>query len=123
MSKWLFRKGDGNEGNFPVCVVALGEHDCPYAALRALVANEYIAGRSVRRHIIKHIDVDGEREYGIHATVHEGPRGASAYGAAWLTAELQPATDDDVGEGECYRIEKLLDPAALRLYRAELRAR
>jgi hypothetical protein len=95
MSKYLFRKGDGNDGNFPVCVVVLGERDCPYAALKALVANEYIAGRPVRRHIIRSIEVDGEAEYGVHAVVHEGPRGEQAFGAAWLTAELQP-TDDDI---------------------------
>jgi hypothetical protein len=49
----------------------------------------------VRRHIVRNIEVDGEAEYGIHATVHEGPRGETAFGAAWLTAELQPADDDD----------------------------
>jgi hypothetical protein len=80
MSKYLFRKGDGNEGNFPRF----------------------------------------EAEYGIHATVYEGPHGEQAFGAAWLTAELQPADDDD--DHECYAIRKLLDPAALRLYRAEMKA-
>jgi hypothetical protein len=112
--------GDGNEGNFPRFVVELGERDCPYAALKALVVNEYIAGRSVRWHITHNIEVDGEAEYGIHATVHEGPRGETVFGAAWLTAELEPA--DDADDGECYEIRKLLDPAALRLYRAEMKA-
>jgi hypothetical protein len=105
MSKYLFRMGDGNEGNFPRFVVELGKRDCPYcpySALRALVANEYIAGRSV------------------HAGVYEGPHGETAFGAAWLTAELQPADDDE--DDECYAIRKLLDPAALRLYRAEMKA-
>jgi hypothetical protein len=120
MSKYLFRMGDGNKGNFPCLVVELGKRDCPYSALKALVANEYIAGRSVRRHIVANIEVDGEAEYGIHATVHEGPRGETAFGAAWLTAELEPA--DDADDGECYAIRKLLDPSALRLYRAEMKA-
>jgi hypothetical protein len=120
MSKYLFRKGDGNEGNFPRFVVELGERDCPYAALKALVVNQYIGGRSVRRHVARNIEVDGEAEYGIHATVYEGPHGEQAFGAAWLTAELQPADDDD--DHECYAIRKLLDPAALRLYRAEMKA-
>jgi hypothetical protein len=118
--KYLFRKGDGNEGNFPRCAVELGEHDCPYAALKALVVNEYIAGRSVRRHIVANLEVDGEAKYRIHATVYEGPRGETAFGAAWLTAELVPADDDDEREG--HEIRKLLDPAALRLYRAEMKA-
>jgi hypothetical protein len=121
MSKFLFRKGDGNEGNFPRFVVELGERDCPYSALKALVANEYIAGRSVRRHIVANIEVDGEAEYRIHATVYEGPRGETVFGAAWLTAELEPA-DDDADDYECYPIRKLLDPSALRLYRAEMKA-
>jgi hypothetical protein len=121
MSKYLFRMGDGNEGNFPRFVVELGKRDCPYSALKALVANAYIAGRSVRRHIVANIEVDGEAEYGIHATVHEGPRGETAFGAAWLTAELQPA-DGDADDCECYEIRKLLDRSALRLYRAEMKA-
>lgn len=122
MSKWVFRKGDGNEGNFPRYVIVLGERDCPYAALKALVVNEYNAGHSVRRHVIRSIEVDGEAEYGIHATVHEGPRGETAFGAAWLTAELEPTDEVEDDEIECYSIKKLLDPAALRLYRAELKA-
>jgi hypothetical protein len=119
MSKYLFRMGDGNEGNFPVRVVVLGKRDCPYAALKALIANEYIPGRSVRKHVIRNVEVDGEAAYGVHATVYEGPFGETAFGAAWLTAELEPADDD---ERDGYEIRKLLDPAALRLYRAEMKA-
>jgi hypothetical protein len=75
----------------------------------------------VRRYIIRNIEVDGEAEFSIHATVHEGPHCETAFGAAWLTAELQPADDDD-DDAECYRLEKLLDLPARRLYRAELKA-
>lgn len=121
MSKWLFRSGDGNEGNFPRYIVELGAKDCPYAALRVLVANMYIAGRAARRHIIATVEVDGEAEYGIHATVSEGPRGQHAFGAAWLTAELQPVEDDEDAGLLCYELRKLLDGAALRQYRAELK--
>jgi hypothetical protein len=120
MNKWVFRKGDGNEGNFPRCVVRLGERDCPYAALKALVVNEYVAGHRVRRHVIRNVEIDGEAEYGIHATVHEGPRGETAFGAAWLTAELQLADESD-DDYESYRIAELLDPVALRFYRAEMK--
>jgi len=115
---YAYKRGDGNEGNFFRANVILSESDCPYAALRALVPNDYIAGRRVRRHIIRTIEIDGEAEYGIHAMVYDGPDGESAFGAAYLTAELVP---DSGYDGEAYPLRDLLDPAAWRQYRKELK--
>ena len=72
---YLYRRGDGNEGNFPRSIVDLDDNESPYAALRALVVNDYIAGKRVRRHIIRTIEIDGEADYGVLATVYEGPSG------------------------------------------------
>ena len=115
---YAYKRGNGNEGNFFRANVILSELDCPYAALRALVPNDYIAGRRVRRHIIRTIEIDGEAEYGIHAMVYDGPDGESAFGAAYLTAELVP---DSGYDGEAYPLRDLLDPAAWRQYRKELK--
>lgn len=41
--------------------------------MAAVVANDYIAGRRVRRQIIRYIETDGEAEFAINATVYEGP--------------------------------------------------
>jgi hypothetical protein len=103
MTIYLYRRGDGNEGNFKRFLVELKTTDCPYAALRALLANDYIAGRNTRRHIIANTEIDGEAEFGLHATVYEGPKGESAFDAAWLTAELQPVEDAEYEEtAECH---------------------
>ncbi|MGZ5552588.1 MAG: hypothetical protein ACXWHF_03005 [Chthoniobacterales bacterium] len=120
---YMFRRGDGNEGNFPRFIVELRDSDCAYSAALALLANEYIARSKTRRFIIRNAEIDGESDYGINATVYEGPQGETAFGAAWLTAELQPI-DDETAEYERnnwarsqFPLRKALDSAALRLYR------
>jgi hypothetical protein len=95
MPLYLYRRGDGNEGNFPRSMIELKPEECPYAALRALVANDYIPGRRVRLYIMRTIETEGEPEHGISATVYEGPDGEQAFGAAWLTAELEPYTREE----------------------------
>lgn len=122
MKTYLYRRGNGNEGNFIRALVMLKPTDCPYTALRALVVNDYIPGSATRRHIIRNIQIDGEAEYGIAATVHEAKNGSDEFGAAWLTAELEPLSDSDVAhyEGQRMKAESLrdlLDRSALRLYR------
>lgn len=106
----LYRLGDGNEGNYPCFNVILEHGQSPYAAIAALVANRYIAGSSTRRYIVKNTDVDGDAEYGILATVYEGPKGEQAFGAAWITAELLPDAGDNVRE---YRLADILDRSAM----------
>lgn len=118
MKAYLYRRGDGNEGNFKRAVIMLKETDDPYAALIALVANDYIPGKRVRRHIIRNIEIDGEPEFNLYAMVLDGPDGEQAFGAAWLTAELKPIAEADI-DGEAYPLRKYLDPGALNLYRRE----
>jgi hypothetical protein len=103
---FMYRRGDGNEGNFRRAVVELSEGDSTYAALRALVVNDYISGRSRRYWIARNLEVDGEPDH-PYAIIYEGPHGESAYGAAWLTAELEPLDPADYAEksqvsGGCY---------------------
>lgn len=129
MSKvYLYRRGDGNEGDFPRFMVRLNDSDNPYSALRALVANDYIAGKRVRRFIVANCEIDGEMEYGVRATVYEGPNGEQAFGSAWLTAQLEPLTPEDVARYECdrrycdstgkpFELRRVLDSGALKLYR------
>jgi hypothetical protein len=111
MSIYLYRRGDGNEGNYPRGMIELKPGECPFAALRALVVNDYIPGRRVRLYIMRNIETDGEPEYGILATVYEGPEGEQAFGAAWLTAELEPLAPEDVlhYEGQRFTVRSLRD--------------
>lgn len=133
MSIFLYRRGNGNEGNFPRLLVELKPTDSPWAAMRALVLNDYIAGKRVRRHIARAIEVDGEPEFGMHATVYDGPDGETEFGAAYLTAELEPVRPDDMeymieryGRGDnpgygpnvrAWRLRELLDRGALADFR------
>ena len=124
MATFLYRRGNGNEGNFPRFLVDLKDGDSPYAALKALVANDYIAGKRARRHIVRNVEIDGEPEFSIHATVYDGPDGETEFGAAYLTAELQPVTAEDLAHYEDngtsrYPVRRVLDNAALKLFRAE----
>lgn len=50
MTLYLYRRGNGNEGNFARLVVEITDNENPYSALKALVANDYIAGTRTRRH-------------------------------------------------------------------------
>lgn len=94
MADYLYRRGDGNEGNFIKAMVTLKADESPYAALRALLVNDYISGKSRRRYIANRVEIDGD-DINVHATVYEGPRGEQAFGAAWLTAELQLLDEKD----------------------------
>lgn len=110
---YLYRRGNGNEGNYSRALVTLAADECPFSALRALVANDYIPGRRVRLHIMRSIVVDGDAEHGISAAVYEGPKGETEFGDAWITAELEPCTSQDVRfyEGQCLRHYKTLRAA------------
>jgi isochorismate hydrolase len=67
---YRYKSGDGNEGNYTRFCVSLTEKDCAYTAVKALLANDYIAGKRVRRHIIANTDISGESAYTVYATVY-----------------------------------------------------
>lgn len=43
------------------------------------------------------VDVDGERDYTISATIYEGPDGETEFGAAWLCVDVFPVESDSNG--------------------------
>jgi hypothetical protein len=119
--RWfLYRLGDGNEGNFPRFYVRVQNDVCPYRYLSACVANRYIPGSATRRYIVRELHTDGEPDYGINAWVNEGPKGEQPFGAAWITAEFEP-TDaasmfhDASGRSVFNNPRDHLDRSALRM--------
>lgn len=115
---YCYRLGDGNEGNYPCHLVRIENPQCPYRTIAALVANRYISGSTTRRHIVRNTQTEGEPEFGITATVYEGPRGEQAFGAAWITAELEPCGMADYPSLPVYsEPAEYLDRAALRMLR------
>lgn len=123
MIPYLYRRGNGNEGDYPRFIVVLNDDDCPYAALAALVENDYIVRHKARRHVQTCIATDGDPEHGISAVVYDPPEGG-AYDHAWLTAQLEPLRDGDLqhyrdqGMSE-YRLREILDGVALRRFRRD----
>lgn len=117
-SVYLYRFGDGNDGNYPRFLVRVLNDVCPYRYLAACVANRYIVGSATRRYIVKNTETDGEPEYGIRATVYEGPKGEQAFEAAWITAEFDPASVSDyAGLPYFQNPSDHLDRSALRMLR------
>lgn len=86
---YLFRIGNGNDGNFPRVLVNIASDEDAYTAIKALVANEYIIGSKTRKHILDNIEVHGDDDFTIYADVLEGPNGETHFGNAWLTASLE----------------------------------
>ncbi len=115
MKSYLYRSGNGNEGNYKRHVVTLTDTDCPFAAVAALLVNEYELQSSPRAHIMANVQTDGEPEFGTAATVYEGPEGETEFGAAWRTAELEPMEPSALDKGENLLIDAL-DPEALAYY-------
>jgi hypothetical protein len=117
--KFLYRRGDGSSGNVDRFHVTLTDNDAPQAALKALVASDFPAGSSARRHILKIISVSGDVDGRIHATVQYGPPGDRTHRSTWLTAELTPVGADQVAGND---LRSKLDGTAWRMYRADINA-
>lgn len=120
MPYFLYRRGNGNEGNSIRAMYEIPETIDLYKALRALVLNDYISGSYTRRYISANIEIDGEPEFGIMATVFEGPHRMTQFGAAWLTADLQLLTADEVAYYKdttlpAYTLPEGLDRGARRI--------
>ena len=120
MATYLYRQGNGNEGNYPQFFVTLADDVNPWHAIHALMVNRYIPNTKTRSHVMRNAHTEGEEQHGILGTVYEGPRGEQAFDSAWLTAELEPATDDDVQRSSLQHYASLqdaIDVHAMRFYR------
>lgn len=120
MALFLYRSGDGNDGNFSRCMIRLNDDQSPFAAVAALLANEWHKGSRYRRFVMANTETEGEPEYGVSATVYEGPDGEQAFGAAWKTAEFEPYTDEEFERSPfifAHTLRDQLDNAAWRYFR------
>ena len=112
---YLYRRGNGNEGNFERALVEVTT-DNAYNALKALVCNDYIEGSDTRKYIEANLEIDGEETYTIYAHISEGPQGQTEFGSAWLTAELTYLQGKDLeyyqNRRNSQKLEDLLDEQA-----------
>lgn len=109
---YQYRRGDGNDGNWPRELIEIEQGEDLGAALKALVVNDFIAGSSRRRWIAAHLEIEGEENHPT-ATIYEGPKGVTAFGAAWMTAELEPLS---LADAQHLMIKRSVGPKLLRTY-------
>lgn len=115
--------GNGNDGvshHYPDYYVRTAD---PYRLAELAMVDRFKAGEGMvwARGAV---DVDGERDYTISATIYEGPEGETEFGAAWLIIEVFPVDLDDVKTWQadpykrtsCYdRLESAFSAEALAL--------
>lgn len=101
--------GNGNDGvsqMYPDYYVRTAD---PYRLAELAMLDTFKRGKGMRW-AKRNVEVDGERDYTITATIYEGPDGETEFGAAWLIVEVFPADLDDVEtrqadpykRGSCY---------------------
>ena len=117
---FLFRSGNGNDGNYPRFAVSI-PCDSPRnldAALKALVCNRYWPGKT-RAYVSRTFGVDGFSEDRASGVIYEGPHGETEFGAAWLTAELEPMPETEFRNcaWSTGQLCDLLDRGAKRIFR------
>lgn len=122
MKYYEYRIGNGNDGCYPTSIIELEDDENPYAAIKALVINHFIVGERTRKYISKNIEIDGEEDYTVYATVYEGPEGETEFGAAWLCAEMRYIPKDKLDYYIGYdrwTLSERLDRGAMMIYKRE----
>lgn len=122
-TEFVLFTGNGNDGEWPRDRISFDESDCPYAFMDVVIANMFIPSHKARSHAYKNVMVDGEAEFAIHATLHEGFRGEMDMGAAYKTARLEPHKEGDYADLHRYEISDYLDRGALMMYRQKLKGK
>lgn len=114
--EYVLFMGNGNDGEWPRDVITMEDGDCPYSFMDVVIANIFISRHRARSHAYKNVMVDGEAEYAIHATLHEGYQGEMDMGAAYKTARLEPHKDDAYEDFHKSSIKEYLDRGAFMMY-------
>lgn len=118
---FIYRAGNGNEGNYPQFAVSIpcGGLRNPAAALKALVCNRYIPGTRTRAYVSRAFESDAFDSDRASGVIYEGPHRETEFGAAWLTAELEPMSETEFKNypGHTYTLRDALDIGARRIYR------
>ena len=81
--------GNGNDGvshTFPDYYVRTSD---PWRLAELACVTSFKAGKS-REWAKENVEVDGEPDYTLSATIYEGPDGETEFGAAWLIYEVFP---------------------------------
>lgn len=113
---FIYAYGNGNNGEIRSSMIVLGDNDCPWALAEVMIPNRFIPGRKERSFAYRNVTVDGDEDYGIYATLHEGMRGETDMGAAYMTATLTPRTNDWYDDLHYVTVKDFLDVYAYRRY-------
>lgn len=119
MEKYLLRIGNGNDGEYPNCIIEIGENDSVFDFAKCAMANFFVVGHKARSHAYKETVVGGDDET-IFATLHESFRGETEMGAAYKTMRLEKMDShmlDWYSDLNMCEIKDYLDRGALIKYK------
>jgi hypothetical protein len=105
--------GNGNDGvsqSWPSFAVCTNE---PYVLARLCLLGQFSYQRKPWAN--ENMEVDGEADYTISATLSEGPNGETEFGAAWMICEVFPMEDDDQEQRRSFLKYDSIEEAA-RMY-------
>ena len=114
--KFIYAYGNGNDGERHSYMIALNDNDCPWALAEVMIPNRFIPGRKERSFAYKNVMVDGDEDHGIYATLHEGMRGETEMGAAYMTATLTLRQNDWYDDLQEVSVKDFLDSYTYRRY-------
>jgi len=90
MKRWYgVSYGNGNDGvsqSYPNFLVYT---DMPYTLARAAIVSQW----KDKVWANNNVDIDGEEDYTIYATIYEGSNGETEFGAAYMIAEIFQIAD------------------------------
>lgn len=111
--------GNGNDGVSQLYPDFYVRTDEPYRLARCALIDTMrtIAGRNFAA---RTMEIDGEAEFTISATLMYGPHDESEFGAAWLICEVFPVAESDVRDSK--PMYDSLNKAITRATRRRIRA-
>jgi len=115
--------GNGNDGvshMFPDFYVRT---DDPWTLARIALVESYAPGSPYYRHAARSVEVNGEADYTVAATLYEGPDGETQFGAAERICLVFPDDGPDMADPWHRPVYESLDEAfgadVVARYRAE----
>jgi hypothetical protein len=101
MKRWYgVSYGNGNDGVSQSYPSFLVQTDMPWTLARAAMISQW----KDKVWASENVDIDGDEDYTIYATIYEGPDGETEFGAAYMIAEIFPV---NVTEHNCPQYDNL----------------
>lgn len=104
MKQWYgVSYGNGNDGVSRSHPNILVYTDDPWTLARAAMIYEW----KDKVWTNENTDLTGEDDYGVTATIYEGPNGETEFGAAYMIVEVYPITEIELNTHDCTRYDSI----------------